>query len=80
MIHFDFMMKNSSTALRILAFFAHPEDETMFLGGILAFLAGRGEEIHYLCATRGEGGEMGNLPICARDELGKVESTRFAAQ
>ncbi len=59
-------------ALRILTFFAHPDDETMFLGGTLAFLAERGAEIHYLCATRGEGGEMGDPPICAREELGEV--------
>jgi LmbE family N-acetylglucosaminyl deacetylase len=59
-------------ALRILTFFAHPDDETVFLGGTLAFLAERGAEIHYLCATRGEGGEMGDPPICFRDELGEV--------
>jgi N-acetylglucosamine malate deacetylase 2 len=59
-------------SVRILTFFAHPDDETMFLGGTLAFLAERGAEIHYLCATRGEGGEMGDPPICAREELGKV--------
>jgi len=66
------MTKNSSTALRILVFFAHPDDETMFLGGTLAFLAGQGAEVHYLCATRGEGGEMGDPPICIREELGQV--------
>ncbi len=71
------MMKNSSTSLRILAFFAHPDDETVFLGGSLAFLAERGAEIHYLCATRGEGGEMGDPPICARDELGKVRENEL---
>jgi LmbE family N-acetylglucosaminyl deacetylase len=71
------MMKNSSIALRILAFFAHPDDETVFLGGTLAFLADRGAEIHYLCATRGEGGEMGDPPICARGELGKVRENEM---
>ena len=71
-VHFVSMADNSSTVFRILAFFAHPDDETVFVGGTLAFLAGRGAEIHYLCATRGEGGEMGNPPICTREELGKV--------
>jgi len=71
-VHFESMMKNSSSSPRILAFFAHPDDETMFLGGTLAFLAGQGAEIHYLCATRGEGGEMGDPPICTREELGQV--------
>lgn len=58
--------------MKILAFFAHPDDETVFLGGTFAFLAERGAEIHFLCATRGEGGEMGDPPICAREELGQV--------
>ena len=77
--------------MKILAFFAHPDDETMFLGGTFAFLAERGAEIHFLCATRGEGGEMGDPPICAREDLPQIreeelkcavealggESTRF---
>ena len=71
------MADNSSTAFRILAFFAHPDDETVFLGGTLAFLAGRGAEIHYLCATRGEGGEMGEPPVCARGELGEVRENEL---
>jgi len=71
------MMEINSSALRILAFFAHQDDETMFLGGTLAFLADRGVEIHYLCATRGEGGEMGDPPICDRGELGKVRESEL---
>ena len=57
---------------RILAIFAHPDDETMFLGGTLAFLATLDLEVHFVCATRGEGGEMGDPPICDRDDLGQV--------
>jgi LmbE family N-acetylglucosaminyl deacetylase len=71
------MADNLSNDFRILAFFAHPDDETMFLGGTLAFLAARGAEIHFLCATRGEGGEMGDPPICSRDELGKVRENEL---
>ena len=61
-----------SAQFRVLTCFAHPDDETMFLGGTLAFLAQRGAEIHYLCATRGEGGEMGEPPICSREDLGRI--------
>lgn len=71
------MVEKSSTAIRILSFFAHPDDETIFLGGTLAFLTGLGAEIHYLCATRGEGGEMGDPPICTREELGKVRENEL---
>ena len=56
--------------MNVLAFFAHPDDETMLAGGTLALLAQHGAQVHYLCATRGEGGEVGNPPLCTQDELG----------
>lgn len=69
-------------SLDILAFFAHPDDETMLCGGTLALLASQGARVHLLSATRGEGGEMGEPPICTRDQLGAVreEELRCAAQ
>ena len=65
-------MKINQSGPKILTFFAHPDDETMFLGGTFAFLANRGAEVHYICATRGEGGELGDPPICSREDLGKI--------
>jgi len=50
--------------VNVLAFFAHPDDETMLAGGILALLSRGGAQVHYLCATRGEGGEVGEPPVC----------------
>jgi LmbE family N-acetylglucosaminyl deacetylase len=44
----------------------------MLSGGALALLARAGAEVHYLCATRGEGGEAGEPPRCTREELGAV--------
>jgi LmbE family N-acetylglucosaminyl deacetylase len=69
-------------SLEILAFFAHPDDETMLCGGTLALLANQGARVHALIATRGEGGEMGEPPLCERDQLGGVreEELRCAAQ
>jgi len=58
--------------MNILAFFAHPDDETMLTGGTLALLAQRGAQVHYLSATRGEGGEVGDPPVCTVEELGAV--------
>jgi len=58
--------------LNVLAFFAHPDDETMLAGGTLALLARQGAAVTYLCATRGEGGEMGEPPLCVLEELGAV--------
>ena len=57
---------------KVLTIIAHPDDETMLSGGTLALLARAGAEVHYLCATRGEGGEVGEPPICTREELGVV--------
>jgi LmbE family N-acetylglucosaminyl deacetylase len=56
--------------LKILTIVAHPDDETMLSGGTLALLARAGAEVCYLCATRGEGGEVGEPPISIRDALG----------
>lgn len=58
--------------MNVLAFFAHPDDETMLAGGTLALLAEAGCQVHYLCATRGEGGEVGEPPFCEREQLGEA--------
>ena len=73
------MTENKDRHFRILAFFAHPDDETVFLGGTFAYLADQGIEVHFLCATRGEGGELGNPPVCTREDLGKVREEELRA-
>ena len=50
---------------RILAVFAHPDDETYRAGGTLALLAGRGVSVQVLTATRGQAGSCGNPPLCS---------------
>lgn len=69
-------------SLDLLAFFAHPDDETMLCGGTLALLARLGVRVHILIATRGEGGEMGEPEVCSREQLGQVRENelRCAAQ
>ncbi|MBN1145650.1 MAG: PIG-L family deacetylase [Anaerolineales bacterium] len=42
----------------LLAVLAHPDDETFGMGGTLALYARRGVDVHLVCATRGEAGEM----------------------
>ncbi len=42
----------------ILAVLAHPDDESFGMGGTLALYASRGVEVHLVCATRGEVGEV----------------------
>ena len=64
--------------MNILAFFAHPDDETMMAGGALLMLARRGFQVHFYSATRGEGGEVGEPPVCAVEELGGVREAELA--
>jgi LmbE family N-acetylglucosaminyl deacetylase len=49
---------NWSINLNIIATYAHPDDETRFLSGTLAMLAGKGIRTNFLIATRGEGTKM----------------------
>jgi LmbE family N-acetylglucosaminyl deacetylase len=63
--------------MNVLAFFAHPDDETMLAGGMLALLAENDAQVHYLSATRGEGGELGEPPLCSIDELGQVRESEL---
>ncbi|HEY3473271.1 MAG TPA: PIG-L family deacetylase, partial [Anaerolineales bacterium] len=46
-------------ALRLLAIFAHPDDESMGMGGSLAKYAAEGVETYLVCASRGERGWFG---------------------
>jgi LmbE family N-acetylglucosaminyl deacetylase len=56
----------------VLCVVAHPDDETILCGGTLVLLAGRGVDVHVVCLTRGEGGELGEPPLCPREQLGAV--------
>jgi LmbE family N-acetylglucosaminyl deacetylase len=58
--------------MNIMAFFAHPDDETMLAGGTLALLAKNGADVHYVCATNGEGGEVGEPPVSTIEKLGET--------
>ena len=55
--------------LRLLAIFAHPDDETFRCGGTLAILAQQGARVQVLTATRGQAGSCGEPRLCSRDEL-----------
>lgn len=49
---------NSNQARVLLAVLAHPDDETFGTGGTLAFYARQGVQVHLVCATRGEVGDV----------------------
>ena len=46
-------------SLKLLAVFAHPDDESMGMGGTLAKFSAEGVDTHLVCATRGEAGWFG---------------------
>lgn len=64
--------------MKILAVFAHPDDETILSGGLLALLADANHDVYYLCCTRGEGGECGDPPLCDQNSLGLVRENELA--
>jgi LmbE family N-acetylglucosaminyl deacetylase len=48
------------TSLKLLVIFAHPDDESMGMGGTLAKYSSEGVETYYICASRGEKGWFGS--------------------
>lgn len=51
---------DSASALRLLCVLAHPDDESMGTGGLLARYAAEGVATYLVCATRGERGWAGD--------------------
>lgn len=67
--------KSSKQAwLRILAVFAHPDDEVFCAGGTLARHAARGAEVMVVSATQGEAGQIHDARLATRRTLGPVRA------
>jgi LmbE family N-acetylglucosaminyl deacetylase len=66
---------------RLLAIFAHPDDEAFGTGGTISRYARQGVEVTLVCATRGEVGEIAEGSQATRENLGQVreEELRCAA-
>jgi len=65
-------------ALRLMAIFPHPDDESLGLGGTLAKYSAEGVETTLICATRGERGwtgPMGENP--GLKELGEIREAEL---
>ena len=65
------------TKPKLMAVFAHPDDEAFGTGGTLSKYAAQGYDVHLVTATRGEGGQIAepdlatpaNLPYVREQEL-----------
>ncbi len=67
--------------LRLLAVFAHPDDETLGVGGLLAKYAAEGARVQLVTATRGQRGwPWSDRPYPGPEALGRLrEAELFAA-
>jgi N-acetyl-1-D-myo-inositol-2-amino-2-deoxy-alpha-D-glucopyranoside deacetylase len=64
----------------LLAVFAHPDDETLLAGGLLALAAAQGRRVVVVTATRGERGEMiGRPDLEGTDAVPLVREQEVAA-
>jgi N-acetylglucosamine malate deacetylase 2 len=64
--------------MHILVIAAHPDDE-LFAGGTIARYAAEDHHVSLLVTTRGEGGNMGDPPLCTRAELGALREAECRA-
>src|SRR5690242_10637284 len=55
--------------LRLLCVLAHPDDETLGLGGTLATYGRQGVKTFVISATRGERGRYGDEPVSPGPEI-----------
>src|SRR5215831_6253815 len=58
--------------LRLLACFAHPDDEAFTASGVLAASTARGVQVRLVCATCGEEGDIRQPGGASRETLGQV--------
>lgn len=66
--------------MRLLAILAHPDDESLGVGGTLAYYAAQGIETYVVTATRGERGRFfDNSARPSNEEVGRVREQELRA-
>jgi len=63
----------------LLAVFAHPDDESLTMGGTLARYSRQGVDLSLICATRGEWGPISDPSLATRENLGQVRERELRA-
>lgn len=70
--------RSTSRPLTLMAVLAHPDDESLGIGGTLAKYASEGVETHLVTATRGERGRFGGAPEKpSPDVVGRVREAEL---
>jgi len=69
-------MENNSKRV-LLAVLAHPDDETFGTGGTLALYSSRGVDVHLVCATRGEVGDVPQEMMEGFDSVGDLRESEL---
>jgi LmbE family N-acetylglucosaminyl deacetylase len=61
----------------LLAVLAHPDDESFGMGGTLALYASQGVDVHLVCATRGEVGEVAPELLEGFESIAKLRESEL---
>ncbi len=61
----------------LLAVLAHPDDESFGMGGTLAYYASQGVDVHLICATRGEAGEVAPEQLDGYNSIGELREAEL---
>lgn len=67
-----YMTGETARAPRLMAIFAHPDDESFSMAGSLARATRRNYPVALVCATRGEEGQIADPSLATPENLGQV--------
>jgi LmbE family N-acetylglucosaminyl deacetylase len=68
------ILRDSDASRRLLVAFAHPDDESFGPAGTIVHYARQGVGVHYVCATRGEAGEVDAHLLAGYESLGELRT------
>lgn len=70
-------MESRTAGRTIFLSYAHPDDETFMVAGILRRYADEGVRLVLASATAGQAGSTGDPPVCGREELAGVREAEL---
>ncbi|MBM7846012.1 PIG-L family deacetylase [Herpetosiphon giganteus] len=62
---------------RLLFVYAHPDDESFGNAGTIAYYAHHGVSVHYICATRGEAGDVDQSLLHGYGDIATLRATEL---